>query len=356
MRIRTIKPDFWESESIGRVSREARLLFIGLFSCCDDYGKTRANSRLLASRLFPYDEDSLSRLDGWLKELESEGCVRLYCVGGDTFLDIPKWLTHQKIDKPSKSKLPDFVEGSRHFSEPSRKIALEQGTGNREQGTGSMSGNPEVSSLPEDEAGSPNPTVTLPNLEASQSAKPTPQSLLLSEPSETKTPTKENRFEDAIPILQLLNELTGSSFREVESNLKLIDARLSEKGVDAEGMAMMVRRQVAKWKPDPKMAEYLRPQTLFGKEKFESYYASREMPVSGQKPAQQTQTSWQRRGALESELKTLREELDLHPAYFSSKRFKDPDIVTDEHRASLKVLLEKIKSLEREIAQTYQQP
>lgn len=141
MRIRTIKPEFWESESLGRVSREARLLFIGLFSCCDDSGRTRASSRLLASRLYPYDEDAGRLLEGWLKELEAQGCIRRYAVDGDQYLDIPKWLNHQKIDKPSNSKLPEFAEGSPKPREDSRKIALEQGTGNREQGEEQGTGN-----------------------------------------------------------------------------------------------------------------------------------------------------------------------------------------------------------------------
>ena len=136
MRIRTIKPEFWQSESLSRVSREARLLFIGLFSACDDSGKTRAASRFLASLLFPYDDDAPKAIEGWLKELENEGCVRRYVVDGNTYLDIPKWRDHQKIDKPSASKLPAFDEDSRAFAEDSRKVVV--GSGIRDQGSGTL--------------------------------------------------------------------------------------------------------------------------------------------------------------------------------------------------------------------------
>ena len=135
MRIRSIKPEFWESESLGRVSREARLLFIGLFSCCDDVGRARASSRLLASRLFPYDDDAFKRLPGWISELEKQGCIRIYVVDGESYLDLPKWANHQKIDKPSISKLPSFDdirEGSRGFE----KNSLGTGNGNREEEQG----------------------------------------------------------------------------------------------------------------------------------------------------------------------------------------------------------------------------
>lgn len=134
MRIRTIKPEFWQSESIGRLSRPARLLFLGLFSACDDSGRTRAASRFLASLLFPYDDDALKQIDGWMTELEKEGCVRRYTVDGSTYLEIPKWRDHQKIDKPSASKLPAFAEGSRVFAEASRSLVV--GSGIRDQGSG----------------------------------------------------------------------------------------------------------------------------------------------------------------------------------------------------------------------------
>lgn len=133
MRIRSIKPEFWESESLGRVSREARLLFIGLFSCCDDVGRARASSRLLASRLYPYDDDAFKKLPGWISELEKQGCIRLYQVDGEAYLDIPKWQNHQKIDKPSTSKLPSF-DAIREDSRGFEKNSL--GTGNREEEQG----------------------------------------------------------------------------------------------------------------------------------------------------------------------------------------------------------------------------
>jgi hypothetical protein len=136
MRIRSIKPEFWESENLSKVSREARLLFIGLFSCCDDVGRARASSRLLASRLFPYDEDAFKKLPNWISELEKQGCIRLYQVDGESYLDIPKWQNHQKIDKPSASKLPPF-DDVREDSRGFEKDCL--GTGNREEEQGEVS-------------------------------------------------------------------------------------------------------------------------------------------------------------------------------------------------------------------------
>lgn len=127
-RIRTIKPEFPQSESMGRVSREARLCFIMLWTLCDDEGRTRANSRMLASLLYPYDDDAKGHLEGWLLELEREGCIQRYSCESDHYLQVLNWLSHQKIDHPSKSKYPTPRESSRDFAEPSIKIALDQGS------------------------------------------------------------------------------------------------------------------------------------------------------------------------------------------------------------------------------------
>lgn len=117
-RIRTLKPEFPQSESMGRISRESRLLFVLIWTICDDEGKARGNSRILASLLFPYDEDAGSLIDGWIEELEEEGCISRFLIDGSTYLHCCNWLKHQKIDKPSKTRFPEFVESSRILSNP----------------------------------------------------------------------------------------------------------------------------------------------------------------------------------------------------------------------------------------------
>lgn len=112
-RIRSIKPELPQSESMGKISREARLLFIQMWTLADDEGRLRGNSRMLASLLFPYDDDAPGLIDGWIFELIEEACIVVYEVGAATYVQICNWLIHQKIDKPSKSKIPEFGESSR---------------------------------------------------------------------------------------------------------------------------------------------------------------------------------------------------------------------------------------------------
>lgn len=85
--------------------------------------------------------------------------------------------------------------------------------------------------------------------------------------------------DDTQTVLQFLNEASGKQFREVEANLTIISARLNEDGVDLEGVKKMILHRCSLWKNDPKMREYLRPETLFRKSKFDSYYATRNESV-----------------------------------------------------------------------------
>ena len=121
-RIRTIKPEFPHSESMGRISRDARLTFILLWTIADDSGRLRGNSRMLASLLFPYDDDAIHLMSTWLDELHREQCIIQYIRDDNHYIQICNWLNHQRIDKPSKSKIPEFYEPSANPRESSRAL------------------------------------------------------------------------------------------------------------------------------------------------------------------------------------------------------------------------------------------
>jgi len=78
---------------------------------------------------------------------------------------------------------------------------------------------------------------------------------------------------DVIPyqeIVDYLNLKAGTSYRHsTSSTQKLIRARWNE-GFRLDDFKQVSDNMTAKWKGDPKMEQYLRPQTLFGT-KFESY-------------------------------------------------------------------------------------
>jgi uncharacterized phage protein (TIGR02220 family) len=113
--------------------------------------------------------------------------------------------------------------------------------------------------------------------------KPTP--VTTEDPNQDGIPKITQRMENARVVLHKLNELTGRSFRETDKNLSMIAARLAEDGVSVDGCVEMIKRQVDRWSNDAKMSEFLRPETLFNSTKFDSYYASRLLPVGDRSAA-----------------------------------------------------------------------
>ncbi len=114
-RIRSIKPDFWSSEDVISVSRNARLLFIGLWTFADDLGNGPAGPKGLKVKIFPGDQDvSQGKLEKWLYELESQGLVRIYSVDDKQYYHVTTW-EHQRIDKPQPAKHPSFQEHSKNI-------------------------------------------------------------------------------------------------------------------------------------------------------------------------------------------------------------------------------------------------
>ncbi len=74
----------------------------------------------------------------------------------------------------------------------------------------------------------------------------------------------------ASQVLEFLNEKTGRSYRPVKANLELIQARIRE-GASVQDLRAVVAKKCREWSGDEKMAQYLRPETLFGARKFAQY-------------------------------------------------------------------------------------
>ena len=81
----------------------------------------------------------------------------------------------------------------------------------------------------------------------------------------------------AVEILEFLNEKTGRIYRPVDTNLKLIMARL-ESGATLGNCFQVIAKKTREWKDDSRMALYLRPATLFNATKFEQYVGELVVP------------------------------------------------------------------------------
>lgn len=116
MRIRTIKPDFWANEKMASLEPFDRLLAIGLLNLADDKGYFRSHPAVVAGHLFPFEKNGRSLVEKGLSNLAKTGFI---CRLGHEISHVVNFTTHQKINRPSESKLELEASEITTFSEPS---------------------------------------------------------------------------------------------------------------------------------------------------------------------------------------------------------------------------------------------
>jgi len=106
-RIRTIKPEFWTDEKVGKLKRDERLLFIGLWNLADDQGVVKANAAYIKGQLFSYDEElRISTVDNWLASMAKARMLIPFTFNSESYYLIRTFDEHQLINRPSKPKFP----------------------------------------------------------------------------------------------------------------------------------------------------------------------------------------------------------------------------------------------------------
>lgn len=113
-RIRSIKPEFWDSPSTASASLRVRLLFIAMWNWADDHGRGTANASQVLSFAFPNDAELpslVAEAPRIYTEIRGSFGVVFYEVDGRRFYAIPSWNDHQKNERKAASKYPPPPEG-----------------------------------------------------------------------------------------------------------------------------------------------------------------------------------------------------------------------------------------------------
>ena len=100
-RNRMIKPQFRDDSKIAKISRDARLLYIGMWNFCDDLGVIRADMVWLKSKIFPFDQMQIQQFEKICQEILRNGFISLFSYRDEEFYYLPKFSLHQKINKPN---------------------------------------------------------------------------------------------------------------------------------------------------------------------------------------------------------------------------------------------------------------
>lgn len=107
-RIRSIKPEFFRDPKVGRMSLQARLLYVGLWTEADDNGNCRGEPAYLKGALFPYDDTDI--VDA-LAELQNADRIIPYKADGELYFNIPNFSKHQPKSTGKKTRMFPSPDG-----------------------------------------------------------------------------------------------------------------------------------------------------------------------------------------------------------------------------------------------------
>jgi hypothetical protein len=143
-RMRTVKPEFFDDEELAiGTSRDARLLYIGLWTQADEHSRVRGNPNWIKGQVYPYDEDiTAAVVDVLIDELVSLGKVVRYTSGGASYLYLRRLARHQRLDTakvPSRLPPPPDPNESGKFPDESAPDSDESGRDPDESGNGADS-------------------------------------------------------------------------------------------------------------------------------------------------------------------------------------------------------------------------
>ena len=152
-RIRTIKPEFWQNETMARLPADTRLLAIAILNHSDDHGYFQAHPQLVRAACCPFMEGSVNAhgvfreasviVQEMLRELSSISWIEVRKSNDGRLLGkVVNFKVHQYVQRPQRSKIAEIFEALKPFREPSvndhgtitERSAQEQGSGNRDQG------------------------------------------------------------------------------------------------------------------------------------------------------------------------------------------------------------------------------
>ena len=138
-RIRTVKPSFFMSRAVKRLTDKQKLVWQGLWPNADDEGRLLDEPGILVGQLWALSVSG-AKLDTILSELHNAGRLIRYEVGGERYIQVTNWHEHQKISKPSPSLLPPVSDGydSRNAPGDGREDSRGERKGRERKGGGGV--------------------------------------------------------------------------------------------------------------------------------------------------------------------------------------------------------------------------
>jgi hypothetical protein len=105
--MRSIKPEMFRSFTVSAWPVAVRWTFAGLFTYLDDSGRGADDARLVKAEIYPIDDEMTGRkVEQHLAVIEKTGPLCRYQVDGRRYMHITSWEEHQRINRPTASRIP----------------------------------------------------------------------------------------------------------------------------------------------------------------------------------------------------------------------------------------------------------
>jgi len=112
-RIRTLKPDHRQHRKVGALSDQHYRLWVSMILEADDEGRLVCDPSHLRAMTFGFQRKvTVAHVEDGVRRLAELGLVRLYRVASTWYADFHSWTDHQRINRPTPSKLPAFQDSA----------------------------------------------------------------------------------------------------------------------------------------------------------------------------------------------------------------------------------------------------
>jgi hypothetical protein len=123
-RERTLKAQFFRSESVASLPFEGRLLFQSIWCQADRNGVIKYSQRLLKADTFPFDDISASDVDLLVTKMVQAGLVMRYCCGDVEYVRVINFQKYQK-PHPKEPQTWPFMDDSGVVTEKPELVTAE---------------------------------------------------------------------------------------------------------------------------------------------------------------------------------------------------------------------------------------
>lgn len=107
-RCRLIHTKIWSSNQFALLKDREQLLYIGMVTLGDYYGRLNGDPRYLRSSIFPYREVGLTQVKKMRDRIAEVGLILSYSDKNGSYIQHPNWQKYQSLrqDRPRPSDFP----------------------------------------------------------------------------------------------------------------------------------------------------------------------------------------------------------------------------------------------------------